>query len=131
VGERGMKLSGGQRQRIAVARAILKAPRILILDEATSSLDSTSERLIQTALETLMRGRTSFVIAHRLSTVTNADGILVLKDGRIVESGTHAALMSRPNGLYQHLHQAQFALNGTNKSAHNGGHNEAHTPVLV
>lgn len=109
VGEHGVKLSGGQRQRIAIARAILKDPRILILDEATSSLDSESESLVQEALERLMLGRTSFVIAHRLSTVLNADWILVMNKGEIVEQGTHAALLLNPDGLYTRLHQMQFS----------------------
>jgi subfamily B ATP-binding cassette protein MsbA len=109
VGERGIKLSGGQRQRVAIARAILKNPRILILDEATSSLDSASEALVQEALERLMAGRTAFVIAHRLSTVTNADWVLVLENGRVVEQGTHAHLLSHGEGLYARLHQMQFA----------------------
>ena len=108
VGERGVKLSGGQRQRVAIARAVLKDPRILILDEATSSLDSESESLVQEALERLMEGRTSFVIAHRLSTVVNADWVLVLNEGQIVEQGTHADLLSREDGLYTRLHQMQF-----------------------
>lgn len=108
VGERGIKLSGGQRQRIAIARAILKDPRILILDEATSSLDSESEQLVQEALERLMKSRTTFVIAHRLSTIINADWILVLEGGRIVEQGTHAELVIRPDGLYHKLHALQF-----------------------
>lgn len=110
VGERGIKLSGGQRQRIAIARAILKDPRILILDEATSSLDSESEQLVQEALERLMKSRTTFVIAHRLSTIINADLILVLDGGRIVEQGTHADLVGQANGLYQKLHTLQFRL---------------------
>lgn len=108
VGERGVKLSGGQRQRVAIARAILKDPRILILDEATSSLDSESEALVQEALERLMQGRTSFVIAHRLSTVVNADWVLVLNQGQVVEQGTHAELLANPDGLYTRLHQMQF-----------------------
>jgi subfamily B ATP-binding cassette protein MsbA len=107
VGERGIKLSGGQRQRVAIARAILKDPRILILDEATSSLDSESEQLVQEALERLMQSRTTFVIAHRLSTITKADWVLVLDKGRLVEQGTHAGLLSR-GGLYHKLHTMQF-----------------------
>ncbi|MBX7223440.1 MAG: ATP-binding cassette domain-containing protein [Blastocatellia bacterium] len=107
IGERGVKLSGGQRQRIAIARALLKNPKILILDEATSSLDSESEKLVQEALDTLMEGRTTFVIAHRLSTVRRANRILVLQDGTIVESGTHDELMEL-EGLYRKLYDLQF-----------------------
>jgi len=107
VGERGVQLSGGQRQRIAIARAVLRDPKILILDEATSSLDSESERLVQEALEKLMHSRTSVVIAHRLSTVRNADRIIVLNDGKIVEQGTHNELISN-SGLYRSLTELQF-----------------------
>ena len=107
VGERGVQLSGGQRQRIAIARAILKDPKILILDEATSSLDSQSEQLVQEALDTLMKDRTSLVIAHRLSTIKNADQILVLKDGTLAESGTHDELISKEDGLYKDLKSLQ------------------------
>lgn len=107
LGDRGVNLSGGQRQRIAIARAILKNPRILILDEATSALDTESERVVQEALDRLMVGRTSFVIAHRLSTVKNADKILVLKKGNLVESGTHDELLAL-DGLYAHLYKIQY-----------------------
>lgn len=108
VGERGIKLSGGQRQRIAIARALLKNPSILILDEATSSLDSESEKLVQEALETLMKGRTSIIIAHRLSTIRNADKILVLNKGVISEQGTHKELLEIENGMYKNLSNLQF-----------------------
>jgi subfamily B ATP-binding cassette protein MsbA len=107
IGESGVKLSGGQRQRIAIARALLKDAPILILDEATSSLDTESEREVQNALDTLMQGRTSFVIAHRLSTIMNADRIIVLKGGSIVEEGRHAELLAG-NGEYKNLYDQQF-----------------------
>lgn len=115
VGERGIKLSGGQRQRIAIARAILKNPAILILDEATSSLDSESEQLVQEALGNLMQGRTSFVIAHRLSTIRNADKIMVINQGIIIESGSHQQLMSG-NGLYRKLIEMQAEVGGITQS---------------
>jgi ABC-type multidrug transport system fused ATPase/permease subunit len=107
VGPRGVKLSGGQRQRIAIARAILANPRILLLDEATSALDSESERLVNEALERLMHGRTSIVIAHRLSTVRHADRILVFNQGRIVESGTHDQMVEQ-QGMYRLLVETQL-----------------------
>ena len=109
VGERGVKLSGGQRQRVSIARAILADPRILILDEATSSLDSESEALIQQGLSFLMQGRTTFVIAHRLSTIRRADQILVVEGGRIVERGTHASLYAL-GGRYFDLYNRQHGL---------------------
>jgi ATP-binding cassette subfamily B protein len=106
VGERGIKLSGGQRQRVAIARAILKDAPILVLDEATSALDSESESLIQDALSKLMKGRTSIVVAHRLSTVANLDRIIVLSDGKIIEEGTHEELLKK-NGAYKKLWSRQ------------------------
>ncbi len=109
VGERGVKLSGGQRQRVAIARAILADPRILILDEATSSLDSESEALIQDGLHALRRGRTTFVIAHRLSTLRSPDRILVLEGGEIIERGTHDELLAA-GGRYRHLYDRQYKI---------------------
>jgi ABC-type multidrug transport system fused ATPase/permease subunit len=107
VGERGVKLSGGQRQRIAIARAILKDPAILILDEATSSLDAKSEMLVQQALEKLMEGRTTIVIAHRLSTIKKVDRIFVIKEGQLAEMGSHAELTQVDNGIYNNLLKLQ------------------------
>jgi len=108
VGDRGIKLSGGQRQRVAIARAILKNPAILILDEATSSLDSESERLVQVALDRLMAGRTTFIVAHRLATIRTADKIAVIEAGRVVEFGNHEQLSANPEGLYRRLSALQF-----------------------
>jgi ATP-binding cassette subfamily B protein len=109
VGERGYRLSGGEKQRVAIARVVLKDPRVLILDEATSHLDSESEHLIQRALERVMVGRTSLVIAHRLSTILSADQILVIDEGRLVQRGTHEALLAE-GGLYRDLYERQFSV---------------------
>lgn len=107
VGERGVKLSGGQKQRLSIARALLKNPRLIILDEATAALDTESEQLIQSALSTLLPGRTCLVIAHRLSTIQSADHIVVLEKGRIVEAGTHEGLLTL-SGRYKTLYDKQF-----------------------
>ena len=108
VGDRGYRLSGGERQRLAIARLLLKAPSIVVLDEATAHLDSESEVAVQRALDQALEGRTSLVIAHRLSTIRNADQILVIDDGRVVQSGTHTALLAE-GGLYADLYRTQFA----------------------
>ncbi len=108
IGEAGLKFSSGQRQRVAIARAVLKDPAILVLDEATSSLDTESERSIQRALAKIMRGRTCLVIAHRLSTIVHADMIMVMADGRIVERGTHWQLLAA-DGVYRKLYERQFS----------------------
>ena len=125
IGERGVKLSGGQRQRLTIARAILADPRILILDEATSNLDTESERLIQTSLQTLMAGRTSFVIAHRLSTIAHADRIVVLENGRIVEHGRHDELMAA-SGRYREMVELQTSPPASPRPAKHG---LAHAPT--
>ena len=110
VGERGHTLSGGERQRVSIARAVLKNPRILILDEATSSVDTETERKIQEAMDRLVAGRTVFAIAHRLSTLRKASRLLVIEDGNLVEHGTHAELLANPNGIYTKLHRLQQDL---------------------
>ena len=108
IGERGIKLSGGQKQRLSIARVFLKNPSILILDEATSALDNATEILIQKALDDLTKGRTTLVVAHRLSTIKNADEIYVIEDGRIIEHGPHSELLKDENGAYSKLYKAQF-----------------------
>jgi ABC-type multidrug transport system fused ATPase/permease subunit len=110
VGERGIKLSGGQRQRIAIARAVLRDPDVLILDEATSSLDAESERVVQEALERLLEGRTAIIIAHRLATIRNVDCIYVLEHGKVVEKGTHDELSLNDDGIYSALAKLQFDI---------------------
>ncbi|MDE2505717.1 MAG: ATP-binding cassette domain-containing protein, partial [Planctomycetota bacterium] len=110
VGERGQSLSGGERQRISIARALLIDPRILILDEATSSVDTETEREIQVALDNLIEGRTTIAIAHRLSTLRRADRLVVLEHGRVVESGPHHDLLENPSGMFSRLHRAQVEL---------------------
>jgi ATP-binding cassette, subfamily B, bacterial len=111
VGERGHTLSGGERQRVSIARAILHDPRILILDEATSSVDTETEHQIQEALNRLIAGRTVVAIAHRLSTLRRATRLLVIKEGRLIEQGTHTQLLQIPNGVYRRLHDMQIQLN--------------------
>jgi ATP-binding cassette, subfamily B, bacterial len=120
VGERGVKLSGGQRQRVAIARAILKDPSILILDEATSALDAESEKLVQDALDELMKNRTTIIIAHRLATIRNVDTIYVLRDGRIAESGTHDELILKNEGIYANLVKLQFEMNTVEELSEKG-----------
>ena len=110
LGDRGMRLSGGQKQRIVIARALLKNPPLLLLDEATSALDAESEHLVQLALDAAMKNRTTLVIAHRLSTVKQADRIIVLENGRVIETGTHASLINQ-GGLYSNLAKLQFTDN--------------------
>jgi ATP-binding cassette subfamily B protein len=117
IGERGHTLSGGERQRVSIARAVLKNPRILILDEATSSVDTETERKIQEAMDRLVAGRTVFAIAHRLSTLRKADRLLVIQDGNLAEEGTHAELLANPNGIYTKLHRLQQQLHDADADA--------------
>ena len=116
MGERGYRLSGGEKQRIAIARLLLKAPRVVVLDEATAHLDAESEAAVQRALDATLEGRTSIVIAHRLSTIRNADEILVVARGELVDRGTHEELLAR-GGLYRDLYETQFATQGHDPAA--------------
>ena len=131
VGERGMKLSGGQRQRISIARALLRDPKILILDEATSAVDSESEYAIQQALERLLQGRTTIAIAHRLSTLRKANKLIVLENGEIVEEGTHEELMAKEDGIYRRLVEIQMRMSETLSTVpHNGENGNGHRHPL-
>ena len=128
MGERGGGLSQGQRQLLSIARVALSNPRILILDEATSSVDTRTERESQAALDKLLEGRTSFVIAHRLSTIRNADQVLVLKAGKVIERGTHEALLAA-NGFYHELYMSQFHEEGEMQEGEGAGQGEGETAV--
>lgn len=135
VGERGVQLSGGQKQRVAIARAMLKNPTVLLLDEATSALDAGSEQIVQEALDRLMVGRTTVVVAHRLSTIRNADSIAVVQEGRIVERGNHATLIADPNGAYTALVRLQEMAatrgdGGSMKRATSGRQSQMYEPVF-